>query len=628
VNNKEYAFKGIKVDLTNCNTEIVYLSKEYIQYLGGRGLNNILLLEDLKDNINAFSEKNEIIISAGLLVGTGFPGANRINIGTKNPYNNGIGSASAAGDFAEKLKEAGFDYIKIVGCSKNPVYLYVENERVNIKSAKELWGKDTLETDALIKKENKNNDISTLRIGPAGEREILSACVLVGNDRAAGRCGIGSIFGHKKLKAVAVYGKNKIHLKERKKMDSLIKKMYRKIESSEVIKTEKKFGTLPSAFSPADKLLAGKNFSEPTWEVKLNLEDFTTKMINTKTCPGCPVYCIHEYENDDGIKVKKIEGNAISDLGARLGVSDANEIIELHDICQRKGFDIDNLSGVIAWVIECYKKGLIKKEQIDGLELEWGNIKIIKKLIESILEKENIGKYLALGCKKASEIIGNNTDNYCIHMKNQELFENLRDSIAWSLGVCVSERAGTHTRGAPLIEYLKNIKKEEQKEIFGFEFSLDELSLKGKVDLVIYYERFHAILDSVGVCYLLTNWQDPKLISPNDILEAINIVTNYKFKNILNLGEKIHIVGKLFNMIHTNFKKADDFPPMRMMEEKIKKGKYKGYSINKDIWGKLLVEYYKKHGWDKNTSYCKIETLKKYKFKDNIILKLRYLNKI
>lgn len=630
MNNKEYAFKGIKVDLTNYNAKIVYLNTEYIEYLGGRGLNNILLLEDLEDNINAFSEENEIIISAGLLVGTGFPGASRINIGTKSPYNNGIGSGSAGGDFAEKLKEAGFDFIKIVGCSKNPVYLYVENEKVNIKSAKELWGKDTLETDALIKKENKNDHISTLRIGPAGEKEILSACVIVGNDRAIGRCGIGAIFGYKKLKAVAVYGKNKIHLRERKKMDNLIKKMVKKIESSEVTKTYRKFGTLSSSplFYP-NKLSTGKNFTEPTWKGEMNLEEFNKKMINTKTCSGCPVYCVHEYKNDDGIKIKKMEANTLSDLGARVGISDANEIIELQDICQRKGFDTDNLSGVLAWIIECYKKGLIKKEQIDGLELEWGNIKIIKKLIKRILEKENIGKYLALGCKKASEIIGNGTSNYCIHIKNQELYEYLRNSIAWSLGVCVSERAGTHTRGAPLIEFSKNIKKEEQKEIFGFEFSLDELSIKGKVDLVIYYERFHAVLDSVGVCYLVTNWVDPKLINPNDILEAINIVTNYKnkFKNILNLGEKIHIVGKLFNMIHTNFKKEDDFPPTRMMKEKIKEGKYKGYSINRDIWVKLLDEYYKKHGWDENTSYCKIETLKKYKIKNNIISKLRYLKK-
>ena len=113
-NNKEYAFKGVEVNLTLKNIKVVYLNKEYTQYLGGRGLINILLLEDLNENINAFSEENEIIISAGLLVGTGFPGANRINVGTKNPYNNGIGSASAAGDFAKKLKKAGFDFIKII----------------------------------------------------------------------------------------------------------------------------------------------------------------------------------------------------------------------------------------------------------------------------------------------------------------------------------------------------------------------------------------------------------------------------------------------------------------------------------------------------------------------------------
>lgn len=412
-------------------------------------------------------------------------------------------------------------------------------------------------------------------------------------------------------------------------MNSLIKKMSKKIESSELTKMYKKFGTLPTSplFYP-NALNLGKNFSEPTWKGKMNLENYNTKMIGTKTCPGCPVHCIHEYKNDDCIKIKKMEANTLTDLGAKVGISNANEIIELQDICQRKGFDVDNLSGVLAWIIECYKKGLIKKEQTGGLELEWGNIKIVKKLIERILEKENIGKYLALGCKKASEITGNGTDNYCIHIKNQELYERLRDSVAYSLGVCVSERAGGHTRGAPVIEFSKNIKKEEQKEIFGFEFSLDELSTKGKVDLVIYYERFHAVLDSVGVCYFVTNWSDLKLINPNDILEALNIATNYKFKNILNLGEKIHIMGKLFNMIHTNFKKADDFPPTRMMKEKIKKGKYKGYSINKDIWEKLLAEYYKKHGWNENTSYCKIETLKKYKIKENIISKLRYLKKI
>ena len=628
-NNKGYAFKGIKVNLTNYNTEIEYLNKEYIQYLGGRGLTNILLLEDLKDNIEAFSEENEIIISAGILAGTGFPGADRINIGTKNPYNNGIGSGSAGGDFAEKLKGAGFDYIKVVGCSKNPVYLYIDNEKVNIKNAKELWGKDTLVTSALIKKENKNDDISTLRIGPAGEKEILSACVLVGNDRVVGRCGIGAIFGHKKLKAVAVYGNNEIHFKGRKKMAGLIKKMYEKIENSETKKTYKEVGTLSTSpmFNP-NALNTGKNFSDPTWEGNFKLGDFKTKIINTKTCPGCPIHCIHEYENKDGIKIKKLEANSLSDLGSRVGISDANEIIELQDICQREGFDVDNLSGVIAWAIECYEKGLIKKEQTDGLELEWGNINIIKKLIDSILKKENIGKYLALGCKKASEMIGNGTNKYCIHIKNQELYERLRDSIAWALGVCVSERAGTHTRGAPLIEFSKNIKKKEQKKIFGFEFSLDELSTEGKVDLLIYYERYLAVLDSVGVCYFVTNWVEPNLINPDDILEAINIIFNYKFKNILDLGEKIHITGKLFNMIHTNFNKADDFPPKRMMEEKIKKGRYEGYSIKKDVWEKLLVEYYKKHGWDENTSFCKIETLKKYKIKDNIISKIRDLGKI
>jgi len=627
--NKGYAFKGIKVNLTNCNTEIEYLDKEYFQFLGGRGLTNILLLEDLNNDVDAFTEENEIIISSGLLVGTGFPGANRINIGTKNPYNNGIGSGSASGDFAEKLKKTGFDYIKIVGCSKNPVYLFIENGKVNIKNAKNIWGRDTLETDALIKKENKIDEISTLRIGPAGENQILSACILVGNDRVVGRCGIGAVFGHKKLKAIAVFGEKKIHIQERKKLVNLIRRMYAKIESSETKNIYKRIGTLQTSplFNP-NRLSTGKNFSEPTWRWNLNLEDFETKMTKTNTCLGCPLHCIHEYKNKEGIKIKKLEANSLSDLGSSLGISDADDIIELQDICQRKGFDVDNLSGVIAWVIECYEKGLIKKEQTGGLELEWGNIKIIKKLIDNMLKKDNIGKYLTLGCKKASEIIGNGTDKYCVHIKNQELFERLRDSIAWSLGVCVSERAGTHTRGAPLTEFLKDIKKEEQKKIFGFEFSLDELSTEGKVDLLIYYERYLAVLDSVGVCYFVTNWLEPNLINPDDVLEAINIVLKYKFKNILDLGEKIHVSGKLFNMIHTNFNKADDFPPTRMMEEKIKEGKYKNYSIKKDSWEKLLVEYYRKHGWDENTSFCKTETLKKFKFKDRIILKLRDLGKI
>jgi len=623
----EVSFKGLEINLSNNTISIRWLEKKYFQYLGGRGLAHILLLEGLREEVQPLSAENEILICSGLLVGTGFPGATRVFIGTKSPFNNGIAGSSAAGDFSEKLKKSGFDYIKITGKASKPVYINIDNDDISIRDAVHIWGKDTDVTDKIIKKDNKNDLLSTMRIGQAGEACILSSCVIAGYDRVAARCGIGAVFGFKKLKAIAVNG-NKNVINNDLEYKRYLEEITDRISSSEVIKREKKIGTLASAFKPEYRLLAGKNFSEPDLGLPYTLEDFQHKMIDTHTCPGCPVYCIHDFKNKKGDIVKKCEGNTVWDLGTRLAIEDPDAILELFSLCQKKGFDIDNLSGVVAWAIECYQKGLIDLKTTGGIHLKWGDVDIIKSLIQNMLEKTEFGELLARGCRAASEQIGNGTEKYCIHIKNQELFENLRDSIGWSLGVCVSERAGTHTRGAPLIEYSKIIKEEKINSKFGFSFSLDELSSEGKVDLVIYYERYHAILDSLGVCYLVTNWTDPELLSPEDIQRGLNILYKNYFGDILELGEKIHTTGKMFNMIHTSFKKEDDFPPTRMTEEKVKSGRYKGYSIDRDQWETLLNEYYLKHGWNTETGYCKKETIFQMGFNAKVLNKLSKTTKL
>src|SRR5680860_156512 len=203
----------VRINLSNYKVERESVEKYNERFVGGRGVNQYLLFKELSPGTTPFEPANVIVFGAGLLAGTGAPGASRLNIDSLNVFTGGIGSSNVGGNFASELRKAGINHILIKGKSKEPVYIFIDNGNIKFLSANKLSGKGTIETERIIKKDLNNPKVEILSIGPAGENMVYSSCIMVDTARAAGRCGLGAIMGSKNLKAIAVTGNNEIEIK-------------------------------------------------------------------------------------------------------------------------------------------------------------------------------------------------------------------------------------------------------------------------------------------------------------------------------------------------------------------------------------------------------------------------------
>lgn len=369
------------------------------------------------------------------------------------------------------------------------------------------------------------------------------------------------------------------------------------------------------------------NYVNPEKHRDLHPENWSQVEVRPiKTCCGCPVDCSHLFIVTDGpykgTKAAGCEANTFWDFGTKLDIYYPPAVIKAYEICNRYGLDVDSVSGVISWAYECYEKGIINKNDTEGLELNWGNHKELMILLEKIALREGFGDLLAEGCKRASEKLGKNSGKYCLQVKGQDLKEPLRTMKGWALGVIVSPRAGTHTRGCPETEVM-SMSKEDGKKYYGVPTAGDQLSYEGKAKLVVHFERLMAVIDSIGVCNLISEWNDPALPGVKDYAE---LCSAYLGKEItpeqLNMtGERIKSLEKYFNQMHTNFERRDDYPPERLMTQPVKTGPLKGEKLDREKWDKMLDEYYDLHKWDQKTGKIPQETLEELRISLNMVVK-------
>jgi len=590
------------------------------KFLGGRGVNYWLLLKELPPEVSAFDPENVLVFGTGALVGTQAPGANRLNVASKNPLTGGIGAGSAGGYFAPELRFSGYDHLVIQGKAEKPVYLWINDDQVEIRDATHIWGKTTWETESMIKEELGKSDIQVVCIGPAGENLVRAACIVVNpvnSSRAIGRCGLGAVMGSKKLKAIVVKGTGAVYVDDERKLARVVNKILEKIDGSSILRRLREYGTIESSPTGAEPV---RNFQDeypnPKLVKKINGKVFheVHEVKGPPCCFNCPIECGHSYRVIDGpyagVTTNKLEANTLADFGYRLDVDYAPAVIKAHALCSQYGLDIDNSSAAIAWAFECYQRGIISPNDADGLKLEWGNHQAIMELLRKMAYREGFGDLLAEGCYRASQMIGKGSERYCVHVKGQELMEGIRPAKGWALGVVVSERGGTHTRGAPLLD-VSGIPSGVGKKLWGVSTADKPAAYKGKAKIVVYYERFHAVLDSLGICYLLSNWIDPELPGPDDYAELFSAATGVEISSdsLMEIGERIHTLGKIFNIIHAGFTRQDDYPPERLMEEPIKTGPFAGELLNRSEWDKVLDEYYELHNWDKRTGWPTQKTL-------------------
>jgi aldehyde:ferredoxin oxidoreductase len=601
--------KVMRVDLSTGDVNLEGY-EEYAEWIGGQGVNQYFLFNELPLGISPYDPSNIIAVGAGPLVGTSAPGACRTNLDTLNPLTGGIGSSNVGGNFGRELRCAGINNIVMKGKAEELVYLCIEDERVDIIDAPHLRNKTVSHTAELLRSE-LGDQFELMIIGPAGENLARSACVIVDEARAAGRCGIGAVMGSKNIKAIAVRGTGLVEPADPSKFDSVVKECLDKINASSFATSTRQYGVYRQ--EPWEIESPYRNFSgeipTPGKKERILPDAFLPYMVASKTCGSCPMHCWKVYRvvhEGKPLVSEALQVNSIHNFAARLDLFDPQAVLKAHALCNDLGLDEDNSCGAIAWAFECYEKGLISKKETGGLELQWGNEEAVYELLRSIAYRRGFGDLLAEGCLRASEKLPG-TGDCCIHVKGQELFEILWACPAWALGTVVAARGGTHTRGAVKTERFKDVSGSVCQRLFGIPSVGEKGSYENKEHPVFFFEKLQALSNSLGMCYFVHGLCGVDMLLPEDYARLYSTATGKSTdaNRMMWLGERIFNLEKCFNVLHTKWTREDDMPPKRFTTHPLD-GQFK---IDSEAWEEMLDRYYELHGWDKTTGKPLRETL-------------------
>ena len=608
---KMYGWMGtiLRVNLTSGDVTREPLEEDVAhKYVGGRGFVVKHLYDELKPGTDPLGPENQIVFGVGPACGTLLPGSQRWTVGTKSPITGFIGDGNCGGSFGSGLKYAGYDALIIEGKSDRPIYLLIDKDGVQLKDATHLWGKTTTETERAIRRELGNSDIRIASTGTAGDNLVKFASIMSDN-RAAARTGMGAVMGSKKLKAVAVRGSRGVKVASPERVENVSMKLYKNWhENAEGLKNIHEYGPGIGAGKIYNDLgiLPTKNFQEGSFDAYESIIERLKEdlWLKPKSCFSCPIACGHVYIVSEGPYAGTF-GEGLYGAGlwytAMIGNPDPEFMCKLAALSDEYGIDQADLSGVLEWLMECYQRGILTSDDLDGVEMEWGNAEAILKVTEMIVHRRGIGNLLAEGAKKASEVIGKGSEKYVMHVKGIAIdSRDPRGSKGWALGYAVSSRGADHCRHlAP--EFTTGRSPEMswmRTEFKGFN-GLDRFSEEGKGKIHKWFEDVRAFQHALEIC--LFSFESKDTVWTEVLAEMFNAVTglNFNASEVLATGERITNLDRVFN-IREGLTRNDDSLPDRVLKEQLPDGPTKGQVVNLDL---MLDEYYEARGWDKGSGF-------------------------
>ncbi len=569
-----------------------------------------LLYNHLVPGIDPLSPENVLLVGAGLLTGIPALGSGRCDIAAKSPITGAIGDSNIGGFFAPEMRMAGFDHLIITGKAEKPSYLWIHDGEIEILDARHLWGKDTFETQTLIRSDHGDEEIKSLVIGQAGENLVRFANVRTGMKNSAGRTGMGCVMGSKNLKAIAARGTLDIEFTHPDQLLAYCKEMIDMVMKNRYSRAASKWGTL-IIYSTTNTtgLIRTKNFQlnqlEQGWDIEP--EEMDKYTIGMSGCYGCPVSCRHRYTLKEGsfapIFAEGPEYTSLGAFGTMVNCKKMETILVANHLVNKYGLDTLETGGLIAWAMELYEKGIITERMTDGLRLEWGNEEVVFELIRKISQREGFGSVLADGFKNAIAKIGNESEYYAIKVKGMSnLHSDERPTPSLALGIATSTRGADHLRSRPAID-LYGLPEDFLEEIYGGSMSSDYRSYKGKSRMVWWQELLYAVTDSLGTCKFQTVFLAVHAPKWEEYSKLIYLVSGmqYSIPQLMDIGERIYTIERMFN-IREGFSRKDDALPERYFEEATPIGlpRVKGLKIDREKFEKMLDEYYTLHGWDNN----------------------------
>lgn len=600
-----YAGQILYIDLSSGKIEKKALDQDFARkYIGGLGFGTRIYLELIKSkpDFDALSPDNPFVLMTGPLTGLKMNGVARWAVGTKSPQTGFWGDANAGGFFGAYLKFAGYDGIVITGKASTPSYIYIRDDFVEIRDASKYWGKDIYETnDSMLEdlKPESKRPGQVVCIGPAGENLIKFASIINNKRHAAGRTGMGAVWGSKNLKAVYVSGSGEVHVAQPEQLKELKEELKTVYEDSIYIAALKASGT-PAHIDVG--IIAGdvpiKNWQMTEWD---SINDIGPGAIEEKlfaghkTCYGCGVACKKDAEVKDGpFKMKKgpsPEYETVATFGSMCLNSSIESVAKANDICNRYGMDTITCGSTIAFAIECFENGLITEKDTDGLNLTWGNSEAIVAMAEKIGKKEGFGAILSEGSAKAAQKIGKNAADFLTTVKGLEApMHDPRGAHGYGLAYGVSPRGACHVAtlnfnvegGAMLVPEIEDLMIEIQ-----------EHSSENRAKLNVACQDYGMFFGSCAIfCELGAN-----PLNATQAVAMVNHVTGFDFTidEILQVGRRVWYLKRgLTNLFGARSK--DDHLPKRLMTV-MEDGPTAGSVPDMD---KMLSEFYELRGFNED----------------------------
>jgi len=512
----------------------------YRDFFGGYGIGARILFSRQKAKVDSLGSEAMLGFVAGLLTGTRSLFASRYIVVGKSPLTGTWGDANSGGDFGPYLKFSGYDAIFFSGISPEPVYLFLDNGKAELKKARHLWGKDMVETEDMLEAE-LGKGIKIAGIGPAGESQSLLAAIINNKGRAAARSGLAAVMGSKRLKALVVRGQQKVPVTDedglKASRQSYMGQLGGNVESFKKFGTSGGMATIVNIGDAPVKNWGGTGLDFPT-AAAISDQNVINLQKRKYSCWGCPVACGglmkagSEYNYPEG--THKPEYETLASFGSMCLNDNMESIVMLNEICNRYGLDTISAGSTMAFAIENFENGIITSKDTDGIELRWGNHKAIVAMTEKMAKREGFGAVLADGVNKAAESIGKGSEAFAVHIHGQEVPMHDPKRFAHYAIAYLDSTPARHTRGSYGF-----------RPASGLEYPAYERgSMAGRGPASkMGSDLFHAI-SCLGLCMFGVGF-----MPASAIIDFLNLTTGWNFtmEDALKIGDRVANIRQAFN---------------------------------------------------------------------------------
>ncbi|RZN15482.1 MAG: aldehyde ferredoxin oxidoreductase [Methanosarcinales archaeon] len=587
-----YCQKILEMDLSKNKKHVIEVSDNFaVKYVGGRGWGARIIWENLEQIKDPLSPSNIVVIAPGPLSGLYLPASGKTSFSSISPATGLYADSNMGGMFAVEIKQAGYDAIIIRGRAEKLSYLFIDDDCVELKSAKKYKGLGCTETERHLKEDLGDETLRIATIGPAGENLVKFSCINSEWSRNAGRTGMGAIFGSKNLKAIVIRGTKDLPVFDLTRLVELGEHAYKTLKSHRLFEFWQRQGLMTVVdYANAAGIMPTHNFKDTCFDDadKINGEVMETfYKIGDTACYACPMTC----GNVNLVKEGKYAGTVTEGpeyetacmFGSNVGINDFAAVLRANYLCDEYGVDTISTGNLIAAVIEAYEKGILTLDELGGMALHWGDSDSIMELIRKIGKREGIGNVIAEGSygliKKwpaikqlISQVKGLEQSSY-----------DVRSAITMALSYGTSDIGGHHARAWTIAKELE----------VGSDWTLDE-----KAEIVIYQQTVRPLFDMLGVCRL--PWVELGF-SESAYAEFYSAATGIEtgLEELLKRSEAVYNITRAIN-IKLGATIKDDFPSWRCFNEPIKTGPLAGKKLEMEEYTKILQLYYNKRGWNEN----------------------------